>query len=379
MRARRIGVLAAVAASCALPFVDCRSATFINLTIQSDGCDRLKGLSVVVDTPERYEQRDTPVATKNACDKAPLVGTLTIAPSAEKDAAVGIKVIAAVDTTQIDQCTAANDYRGCIVARRIVSFTPHAAQNVDVFISLACLDQTCDPGSTCENGLCKPIPGAVPPEGDGAPPPPLDSGPRDSGGDGGPPVDASVGCNPAACSGSTIKSGQSAACDPDGYCAVTCGTGGAKCDGPTCPPGVDCRIRCNSGGECGKVQCDSPGRCLVECESNGACGGDVKCTAAECNVHCEVNGACKTLTVNANRTTITCKGDNNTCATTRVDAGSTLISCGAADTCQDTVVSGGSAQLDCSGQGGTCPGTQVCCAGSCSGPFDVKNPATCPP
>jgi hypothetical protein len=99
---------------------------------------------------------EPPITTTRACDPAGTmhdVGTLVIAPRGdEKDQHFSVVVVAGVDRPS-EEC-AANDYKGCIVARRRMSFVPHEPLELPIELLKACLDVPCDEDKTCFRGAC---------------------------------------------------------------------------------------------------------------------------------------------------------------------------------------------------------------------------------
>lgn len=98
---------------------------------------------------------DAPLATTSDCSGAAVpytVGTLVVAPSGAKDETVRLAVVAGV-TRRLDEC-AANQYDGCIVARRKLRFVPHTPLDLPVRLSLACVGVRCGDEQTCVEGKC---------------------------------------------------------------------------------------------------------------------------------------------------------------------------------------------------------------------------------
>jgi hypothetical protein len=337
--------------------LDCRDATAIAVTIETDGCSRINTTVVMVDTPEGIEADNAPVASRAACESPPRIGTLTIVPKGAKDAVVAVKVVTGVDATP-DKCLPP-EYKGCIVARRAVRFAPHDERELSIFMSLACENRSCDAGSTCRDGVCVPL-DQIPPIGNPPPPPSPSDGGDGAPGDGdldGAPVDAGPRCDPTTCTGGNR------ACDPEGFCHVDCKGGANVCTGQVCPPNNDCRVTCGKADDCETFECASSGRCKIECKGAQSCE-DVKCNAGSCEVSCTGDEACAKL---------------------RVDAGSAQITCsdppaggGGKSTCDDVACAGGACSLTCTNACGADQGRQSCCAASCS-PGPWESTTTCPP
>jgi len=129
------------------------------------------------------------------------LGDVVVVPGdGAKDGALTVRVAMGLRGKRAAECTDEGDAQGCIVARRKLSFVPHARLRVPVVMYLACEGVKCDQDSTCSHlGQC--VPAQVDPqacanaEGCALPgEPPFVSGvvPRDAGADNGPAVDAGV-------------------------------------------------------------------------------------------------------------------------------------------------------------------------------------------
>lgn len=140
------GVLLAATLATAL-VASCKEATTITLVVTTDiGCANLKGVAISASTPGEAEQVPPAVVTLE-CDGAE-IGSLAIVPANEPNARVGVKVVGAVDGN-VDTCAPANDYRGCVVARRRMQFVEHKSLRLPIALNLVCKNVPCDQESTC--------------------------------------------------------------------------------------------------------------------------------------------------------------------------------------------------------------------------------------
>lgn len=157
----RIGVLlASVAAACSLG--SCASPTQIVVHIHTDmpcTAGRWQGIAVSVGKADASLEQKQPAQTSSQCDEHGNVGTLVLAPSGDKDAEVGLRVVAGLDLPP-EQC-ADHGYKGCVVARRALRFDHHDTVNVDIQLARSCIDFGCNNAETCVDGVCKPL-SAVP-------------------------------------------------------------------------------------------------------------------------------------------------------------------------------------------------------------------------
>ncbi len=201
------------------------------------------------------------------------------------EAKVAITVVAGIDRPVAD-CSAANGYEGCILARRILRFVPGREIDIAIALRAACKAVPCDGISTCVHGECRsakvsdsaeclevsctedtlesrtPSTHALPSDG-GA------SSLVDSGTDGGPRVDAGPECTPSqkSCKGFCVDRN-----DPSFGCSQN---GCQPCPNldrgnATCQSGVCALAACKSGFKnCGGV--------CVPIDAEHGCG-DATCT-----------------------------------------------------------------------------------------------------
>jgi hypothetical protein len=156
----------------------CLDPTEIVVTVRTDvdctDAARYKGISIYADVPgAKLEGKAEPALTTNACDPDGTIGSIVLVPSGDDDAEVGIRVVAGI-TTPPEQCQA-EDYRGCIVARRALRYVANESLPVDVLLTSDCIGLACNQTETCVAGVCS---------GDLEDPAPLDTGPTVRCGDG---------------------------------------------------------------------------------------------------------------------------------------------------------------------------------------------------
>ena len=134
----------------------CAAPTQIILHLHTDvACSTppWPGVAVYVGAPDGSLEDKLPVLSEQHCDANGEVGTLVITPSGEKNAEVGLRVVAGIERRPED--CAKSSYQGCIVARRAVRFDRHETIHVDVRLTRSCIDFGCGTGSTCVDGECK--------------------------------------------------------------------------------------------------------------------------------------------------------------------------------------------------------------------------------
>jgi hypothetical protein len=148
------GALAALALATGV--VGCRDATEITLHVHTNmpcsADDAWHGVAVYVGDPGKDVETTSPTLVTRTCDQQGNVGSLVVVPSSSKSAAIGLRVVAGIEHKP-EECQDAG-YKGCIVARRALRFTPHDGLDVDVELASDCVSKPCDSEHTCEVGQC---------------------------------------------------------------------------------------------------------------------------------------------------------------------------------------------------------------------------------
>lgn len=134
----------------------CRDATQLTLTVHTDvpctGDHDWHGVAVYVGSPGSDLEQTSPTLVTQRCDENGAVGSLVVTPSGEKDGEIGVRVVAGISKNP-EQCQD-DDYRGCIVARRALRFTPHESLELDVELTADCVSIGCDAQHSCLAGSC---------------------------------------------------------------------------------------------------------------------------------------------------------------------------------------------------------------------------------
>lgn len=301
----------------------CRAPTSITLTVTSElACSELHGVAIAVGG-----ETSSPVTTTTQCTPdargGSRIGTLVIVPGGSNE--VSVRVVAGVDRP-VEEC-ANNAHAGCIVARRVMRFSPHEELSMAIELRRDCKGVACDASTTCVAKVCRPSNAPDDAEIDAS----VDAPVVDSGTPDGPPsdggcspeqkncdgkcvaiADPAYGCSSASCSPCAASGDSSFTCD-SGACKPTgCKTGFKSCDGscvPTdvahgctgaacipCPAdngtascdGATCKIACNTGyklcgGKCVNIGDPSFGCTATGCD-NSACpkSGTVVCSGGAC-------------------------------------------------------------------------------------------------
>lgn len=133
----------------------CATATEIDVDIYSEvDCSKNAEVGMILGGKLTDLGSNAISSTTTHCDQSQRVGRVVLTPSGDNDEEIAFEVITRDDDQGLETCNAASNYKGCIVARRQLHFSPHTALKLRVDLRLACLDQTCDSTSTCVAGGC---------------------------------------------------------------------------------------------------------------------------------------------------------------------------------------------------------------------------------
>lgn len=350
-----VGSLLAVIAA-----VDCASPTQIIIDVRADKdlCeDSTHPLSVGFGVTKEADVEKLDAALEDFQDGCKVkadgvVGTMVIKPSGDKNATIGIRVVAAVGG---DPQACQTDQSNCIIATRLVRFQPGETVRETVALSGACKGEVCGENQDCVAGKCvdrsaiQDDGGVEPDSGHPTEPdqfvPPPDTGIPDAG-----PGDACAHC--------TWGDPTKATCDRN-TCTIQC-TDTDCTDRVVCGNGLDCVINCANDGTCSKLRC-GPGAasCTFACSSNTgtSCNG-IQCDAGTCTVGCK--GDSPTPTCNG----VSTFGQTNAITCTPTQAGT--------DTCDNVTCQGDTCKRSCGKDAGGC-GLVSACDGGCTG-FEVFVP-----
>ncbi len=137
----------------ALLVVSCLDPTEVTVTVTSDmPCTQVAGTNIRIGSGDVSAS----VPATEHCTHGDTIGSVVVLPNASLSAAQ-IKVVTGTGTTTADQCDADPKTKGCIVARRTLSFVTHTKLSLPILMQQSCVDQPCDEKTTCVNGACQPI------------------------------------------------------------------------------------------------------------------------------------------------------------------------------------------------------------------------------
>lgn len=148
MRARALRTLGVIGATATLAASCSQAPTELVLDVYTDvGCDTKAQVAVakVGSLGDRVA-----ATTSRVCDPATgSLGRLVIVPNSGDSGEVALEVRVRPDHGSADNCLAANNYLGCIVARRIVSYIPGRSISMRVDLKNPCVDTPCSETTTC--------------------------------------------------------------------------------------------------------------------------------------------------------------------------------------------------------------------------------------
>lgn len=120
-------------------------------------CAQLNGVAINAGSdPAAVEERvklgfTDATTDKSQCDAEGEIGTVYLLPGKSRASLV---VRAGYGTQKATECTADNGYKGCIVARRSISYLDRTTLSITIELDPDCLDVPCGLLSTCSKGQC---------------------------------------------------------------------------------------------------------------------------------------------------------------------------------------------------------------------------------
>lgn len=136
----------------------CRTPTAMTVRVVSDvPCAAQRGAIVTAAGPSEYEGA-APTGRATRC--SPIggglfdMGTIVLSPADDGSDRIGVRAVLGV-ARDAELCTAANNYAGCIVARRVLYYLPHTELTVELILRQECADVPCGPNTTCVGRVCR--------------------------------------------------------------------------------------------------------------------------------------------------------------------------------------------------------------------------------
>lgn len=305
---RRASISAVVVVAGVCIVASCREATSVVIEARTNLPYRA-GLftSFTVGGPGETERAEATTESRDPWGGDGFVGSLVVVPGSSDDAQLSVRVVLGVDRDA--RTCAPPKYDGCIVARRLLRYTPHERLRLPITLDADCKNVPCDAASTCAKGACVSAEvdlssctsdrGCVVPDRVVDPPAPIDGGP-DGSTEGGSDAAADQTSQDA-----ISDAPMDAASDGGSPGKVDCRTSTCALQGPTpvccydrpsktgtCVPMVTI---CPAGPPTFTITCDGP----EDCPGTKCCAvnpDDLVCLA-DCGIYLEVchsTGTCKT-------------------------------------------------------------------------------------
>ncbi len=154
--------LGATAALLVVAIASCRDPTEVTLEITTDQpCGVLDGVAITTGTLDSVGAQAAATVTRTCTTTAAggSFGTLVLTPSGAKDERFAVQITGSI-VVPVETCssgTAVGPHApgtGCIVARRAMPFLPHTRLYLPIELRKGCLDVTCKPDETCNDGAC---------------------------------------------------------------------------------------------------------------------------------------------------------------------------------------------------------------------------------
>src|SRR5262245_43212128 len=148
MRKLGLGIVVALSATSS-----CLAPTEITLVLSTDvPCASIRGTAIAIGAPGDDK---TGIATSvQRCSDDGGIGTLVVVPSGSIDDSVAVRVMLGMQSDP-ETCKEP-DFTGCVVARRALRYVPHHPLTLPIELSGACVNQPCDPNTSCVDGTCVP-------------------------------------------------------------------------------------------------------------------------------------------------------------------------------------------------------------------------------
>jgi hypothetical protein len=141
----------------------CQAPTEVTLAISTNvDCAKLQGTAIVVGKDGKDTDGRDPATITQACLRG-RIGDIVLLPGQSREGSFAVKIVAAVgDGVRPEDCLAGTvtgaqqGERGCIVARRELSFIPHQPLDLPIALHRACIGVPCNADQTCvEDGHCE--------------------------------------------------------------------------------------------------------------------------------------------------------------------------------------------------------------------------------
>ncbi|HEY1956987.1 MAG TPA: hypothetical protein VGH28_15315 [Polyangiaceae bacterium] len=154
MMLRRAAPLLLFAVAALVDAPACMAPTEISFVITTDlPCSAIVSTAVSVGALGPALDAKAPDSVSTVCQNGSL-GTLVVTPTGSRDEELAARIVTGTNGTSAETCIQNGFAGNCIVARRSLHFIPHTPTVVNVQMQAACVNDDCDPLSTCDKGSC---------------------------------------------------------------------------------------------------------------------------------------------------------------------------------------------------------------------------------
>lgn len=141
-------ILGALSFVLCLLAVSCLEPTQIEVTLRTDvAWAEGRTVAVSVGKTSALEQAEPSTVAEQSWPQSGQIGTLVLLPSDDRDEPVSVRVVMGLGRDP-STCTL-EDAKGCIIARRRLSFVPHSPLALPIALYAACEGIPCDANTTC--------------------------------------------------------------------------------------------------------------------------------------------------------------------------------------------------------------------------------------
>jgi hypothetical protein len=283
----------------------CRAPTEVTLEITTDQpCGVLDGITIAAGSPGAVQSAAAP-AEGHSCQPTPeggTFGTLVLTPSGAKDERFAVEIVGSIGLP-VRSCPGNAGTlpagKGCIVARRSLSFLPHTPLYMPIVLRGSCLNVSCSVDDTCVKGQC--VPATVSEPAACATPGACGEGALGEGSDAGVDAQADAGAPDATKDTGVCLRGPAPSSCHGGTPGATCSFPSSGVVGP-CPAvccvtanSAECQSICSTGPATYSFECDEPEDCAngAYCVANAVAGPDAGARCLPPSLACTGARICK--------------------------------------------------------------------------------------
>lgn len=132
----------------------CRDPTEVVIEITTDvQCSDHPSTGIAVGRAGDLDIRAFSTVTTRCDADTGRIGAMVVVPGPDNPGELAIRVVGGLLRTA-DDCVSSGYKGGCIVARRVLGFLPHATLTLPIALEASCIDVPCEATETCRRGAC---------------------------------------------------------------------------------------------------------------------------------------------------------------------------------------------------------------------------------